>query len=173
MNGMEVRKSMVLNSSAKKAATTAGEKGKDNSGSNGPRNDKSECQRQERGHARVGAGGPTANSTHPRAKGSVKSLAEADIVHERASLLAERQQLLDQVLDKHDDLVREKFHLENFVTLLGYDPALAKHDDSVVFREVCVCFSTTVIYTCSIDFYRLVQRKVRPCGASCYRSRTL
>lgn len=135
MNGMEVRKSMVLNSSAKKAATTAGEKEKDNSGSNRPRNDESESQRQERDHARVGASGPTANSTHPRANGSVNSLAEADIVHERASLLAERQQLLDQVLDKHDDLVREKFHLENFVTLLGYDPAFAKHDDSVVFRE--------------------------------------
>ncbi|KIJ66026.1 hypothetical protein HYDPIDRAFT_87154, partial [Hydnomerulius pinastri MD-312] len=60
---------------------------------------------------------------------------EEDVAAERTALLAEKQAELDGVLDRHDDMVREVFHLEKFVTLLGYDPRVAKQDDSVVFQE--------------------------------------
>lgn len=42
---------------------------------------------------------------------------------------------VDQVRDKHDDLGPEKIPLEDFVTLLTYDPPFAEQDDSVVLRE--------------------------------------
>ncbi|KAI6046432.1 hypothetical protein EDC04DRAFT_3006780 [Pisolithus marmoratus] len=105
---------MVLNNSAKKARATTGEREEGKSSSKGPRTTEGESWRRESGHGSIDADGPTSNSIRSRANG---------------------QHLLDQVLDKHDDLVREKFHLENFVTLLGYDPAFAKRDDSLVFRE--------------------------------------
>ncbi|KAI0048828.1 hypothetical protein FA95DRAFT_1557581 [Auriscalpium vulgare] len=35
----------------------------------------------------------------------------------------------------HDDLVREAFHLEQFTTLVAYDPKEAKKDNSAVFQE--------------------------------------
>ncbi|KAI6007687.1 SNF2 family N-terminal domain-containing protein [Pisolithus orientalis] len=132
---MERRKNMVLNSSAKKANPTAAERDKGQPSLNGTWTDEGKSWRRESDRARVDAGGPTPNHTRSHANGSANNVAEADITRERASLLTERQRQLDQVLDKHDDLVREKFHLENFVTLLGYDPSSAKQDDSVVFRE--------------------------------------
>lgn len=42
-----------------------------------------------------------------------------------ADLLTSRSQLTE-IVDRHDDLVRELFHLDRFVTLVGYDPADAK-----------------------------------------------
>lgn len=33
---------------------------------------------------------------------------------------------LAAIVDKHDDYVRELFHLDRFVTLIGFDPAIAK-----------------------------------------------
>ncbi|KAH9485667.1 Helicase SWR1 [Psilocybe cubensis] len=54
---------------------------------------------------------------------------------ERAALLANKQVELEQVVDRHDDLVRELFHMENFTMMLSYDPAEAKKDRTVVFRE--------------------------------------
>lgn len=70
-----------------------------------------------------------------RRGGGHTTVTTEDIAQERAALLADRQLQLDQVLDKHDDLIRERFHLEHFVTLLGYDPIAAKRDDSVVFQD--------------------------------------
>ncbi|KAF8435050.1 SNF2 family N-terminal domain-containing protein [Boletus edulis BED1] len=57
------------------------------------------------------------------------------VARERVQMLVERQAELDGVLGRHDDMVREVFHLEQFVTLLDYDPKVAKQDDSVVFQE--------------------------------------
>lgn len=37
-----------------------------------------------------------------------------------------RLRQLTAVVDKHDDYVRELFHLDRFVTLIGFDPAVAK-----------------------------------------------
>ncbi|KAF8161419.1 SNF2 family N-terminal domain-containing protein [Crassisporium funariophilum] len=53
----------------------------------------------------------------------------------RLALLAEKQTLLESVDDRHDDLVRELFHMENFTMMIGYNPAEAKEDNTAVFRE--------------------------------------
>ncbi|KAK4052146.1 swr1 complex component [Microbotryomycetes sp. JL201] len=37
------------------------------------------------------------------------------------------------IVDRHDNLVRELFHLDRFVTLIGFDPDVAKQDRSDVF----------------------------------------
>ncbi|KAF8806665.1 hypothetical protein BYT27DRAFT_7233998 [Phlegmacium glaucopus] len=54
---------------------------------------------------------------------------------ERARLLGERQELLTKVTKRHDTLVRELFHMENFTMMLGYNPEEAKEDNTNVFRE--------------------------------------
>ncbi|BGP22345.1 swr1 complex component [Rhodotorula toruloides] len=46
-----------------------------------------------------------------------------------------KQAQLTEIVDRHDDLVRELFHLDRFVTLVGYDPAVAKADRSDVFQS--------------------------------------
>lgn len=40
--------------------------------------------------------------------------------------LEQHQQELEQILDAHDDQVRLLFQLDRFVTLVDYDPAIAK-----------------------------------------------
>jgi hypothetical protein len=45
-------------------------------------------------------------------------------------------QLLTAIVDKHDDYVRELFHLDRFVTLIGFDPAVAK-GTSACFASIC------------------------------------
>ncbi|THH18686.1 hypothetical protein EW146_g2357 [Bondarzewia mesenterica] len=59
---------------------------------------------------------------------------EARVEAERALLLVERQRELDTILDRHDDLVREAFHLEQFRTLVSYNIKEAKADTSAVFQ---------------------------------------
>lgn len=44
----------------------------------------------------------------------------------RAAQVAARQDELGAIVDEHDDLVRELFHLERFVSLVSYDPVDAK-----------------------------------------------
>ncbi|KZT61158.1 hypothetical protein CALCODRAFT_46051 [Calocera cornea HHB12733] len=53
----------------------------------------------------------------------------------RGSLVHERTKDLRDVFQEHDTLVREAFHLENFVTMIGYDPEVAKQDKSNVYQE--------------------------------------
>lgn len=40
--------------------------------------------------------------------------------------LEQHQQELDEIVDAHDDSVRLLFQLDRFVTLVDYDPAIAK-----------------------------------------------
>lgn len=55
----------------------------------------------------------------------------------RIELLHELETSVRSVVDKHDMAVREKFHLERYVSILeGWDPAAAKVDNSAVFLEV-------------------------------------
>ncbi|KZT03925.1 uncharacterized protein LAESUDRAFT_728619 [Laetiporus sulphureus 93-53] len=76
---------------------------------------------------------PTAVS---RDEGEKEKLVQDDSVErERAILVQQRQTELDNVFNTHDTLVREAFHLEKFVTLLSYDPKVAKDDNSAVFKE--------------------------------------
>ncbi|KIJ15547.1 hypothetical protein PAXINDRAFT_77322, partial [Paxillus involutus ATCC 200175] len=101
----------------------------------------------------VSAGGPSVPGKEPRASvvngapsngserrdavvmGGGSGVSEEEVANERTRMLVDRQAELDRVLDRHDDSVREVFHLEKFVTLLEYDPKVAKRDDSVVFQE--------------------------------------
>ncbi|GAA6057722.1 hypothetical protein JCM3770_002662 [Rhodotorula araucariae] len=53
----------------------------------------------------------------------------------RAQQIDAKQNELAAIVDKHDDYVRELFHLDRFVTLIGFDPAVAKADRSDVFRS--------------------------------------
>ncbi|KAI0343456.1 hypothetical protein BDW22DRAFT_1355897 [Trametopsis cervina] len=59
--------------------------------------------------------------------------ADENIKAERERLIHERQDTVEEVLDRHDSLVRELFHLEKFVSLLSYNPEEAKKDVSPVF----------------------------------------
>ncbi|KAJ7099423.1 SNF2 family N-terminal domain-containing protein [Mycena belliarum] len=63
------------------------------------------------------------------------ALTPAKIEAERTALLAEKQAQLAVVLDRHDDLIREKFHMENFRMMVDYDPQVAKQDDSKVYQD--------------------------------------
>ncbi|KAM0787908.1 hypothetical protein ACM66B_006116 [Microbotryomycetes sp. NB124-2] len=51
----------------------------------------------------------------------------------RNEQLSAKQAELASIVDKHDNLVRELFHLDRFVTLIGFDPDVAKQDRSDVF----------------------------------------
>ncbi|EPQ27297.1 uncharacterized protein PFL1_05220 [Pseudozyma flocculosa PF-1] len=53
----------------------------------------------------------------------------------RQERLQASQEALEDVHDDHDMLVRELFHLVKFVTLIGYDPEVAKQDRSDVFSQ--------------------------------------
>jgi helicase SWR1 len=79
-------------------------------------------------------------------------LSEEAIVARRESVIREKDVELKSVVDGHDDAVREKFHLERFISIFeGWDPAVspleaslckklnrqvAKQDNSPVFLEV-------------------------------------
>jgi hypothetical protein len=49
---------------------------------------------------------------------------------------ATRQKQLHDTYERHDNKVRELFHLTKFVTLVDYDAKTAKEDESEVFNEV-------------------------------------
>ncbi|GAA5830909.1 hypothetical protein JCM11251_005073, partial [Rhodosporidiobolus azoricus] len=60
---------------------------------------------------------------------------EEEISTWRNAQVDAKQAELAAIVDKHDDYVRELFHLDRFVTLIGFDPAIAKADRSDVFQS--------------------------------------
>ncbi|WVR06838.1 hypothetical protein IAU60_003874 [Kwoniella sp. DSM 27419] len=65
-----------------------------------------------------------------------RRLGETGIQARREELVHAKETELKTVVDGHDAATREKFHLERFVTLLtGWDPEVAKLDNSPVFLE--------------------------------------
>ncbi|KAI5123788.1 hypothetical protein M0805_009083 [Coniferiporia weirii] len=89
-----------------------------------------------RGRRRTNASDAHSDPSSVRAGTSVTTGPEDyGMSSERQALIMERQGELEKVLNKHDDLVREAFHLERFVTLLRYDPVVAKEDRTPVFLE--------------------------------------
>ncbi|KAL4243624.1 INO80/SWR1 chromatin remodeling helicase [Abortiporus biennis] len=60
---------------------------------------------------------------------------EGRLVQERDMLIHEKQVAVKQTLDAHDSMVRELFHMEKFVTMISYNPEIAKNDTSEVFQE--------------------------------------
>ncbi|KZV68754.1 hypothetical protein PENSPDRAFT_633989 [Peniophora sp. CONT] len=72
----------------------------------------------------------------PRAKfGAGNAAMSKDVAQERDALLRAKQTELDQLLSRHDDLVREEFHLDRFVTLVSYNHQEAKADTSEVWQK--------------------------------------
>lgn len=53
----------------------------------------------------------------------------------REDSIQERQKQMERIFTAHDDLVRQLFHMEKFVTLVGFDPAVAKSDQSEIFSK--------------------------------------
>ncbi|KAJ6491636.1 SNF2 family N-terminal domain-containing protein [Mycena vitilis] len=90
-----------------------------------------------------GAAEDVAQPVHrSKGKGKAKSkktknptVEPAEIEAERTALLSEKQTELAAVLDRHDNLIREKFHMETFVMMVDYDPEVAKQDESKVFQD--------------------------------------
>ncbi|KAF9009295.1 hypothetical protein BDZ89DRAFT_1078560 [Hymenopellis radicata] len=60
---------------------------------------------------------------------------DRDTEDEENALIEAKRRELDDVVQRHDALVREAFHLDHFRMLLGYDPEEAKKDTSPVFEE--------------------------------------
>lgn len=61
----------------------------------------------------------------------------------REELIHEKEALLRTVVEEHDMAVKEKFHLERYVSILeGWDPEDAKNDNSPVFLEVSCGLAT-------------------------------
>lgn len=66
---------------------------------------------------------------------TVGDINEAEKEAQRQSLLVEKQAQLEEVVERHDTLVREVFHMENFRMMLAFDPEEAKSENSKVFQE--------------------------------------
>ncbi|KDQ28332.1 hypothetical protein PLEOSDRAFT_1112957 [Pleurotus ostreatus PC15] len=71
-----------------------------------------------------------------KAREAVNGTVAGDVLDAETSvLLAERQQAMESIHDRHDTLVRELFHMVHFRNMLAYDPAEAKWDNSLVFQQ--------------------------------------
>ncbi|CBQ69891.1 related to SWR1-DEAH-box protein, putative RNA helicase [Sporisorium reilianum SRZ2] len=83
----------------------------------------------------------SATAHHTRAKPQITPLTQLDphaplpdiLDRRRKEKVAVAQSDLEDVHDGHDMLVRELFHLTKFVTMVGYDPDIARNDQSDVF----------------------------------------
>ncbi|WWC69976.1 uncharacterized protein I206_103920 [Kwoniella pini CBS 10737] len=65
-----------------------------------------------------------------------RRLGDENVRLKREELLLQKEQQLKEVLEGHDDAIREQFHLERFVTMItGWDPKAAKTDNSPVFLD--------------------------------------
>ncbi|KAI5890077.1 uncharacterized protein SCHCODRAFT_02630796 [Schizophyllum commune H4-8] len=78
-------------------------------------------------------------TSSPTKDGVTRALAEpvkddtASIEERRDALVLEKRTELSQIYDRHDDLVREIFHMKKFRIMTRYDPAEVKNDQSNVF----------------------------------------
>ncbi|KAF6761123.1 helicase SWR1 [Ephemerocybe angulata] len=91
-------------------------------------------------------------SASTRSTGVKVEVTEETIGEQRRQLLVQKHTELDQIYDKHDDLVREKFHMTNWRGMLGYDPKVAKTDDTEVFRD----------YKANYDLYHTAEQAAGP-----------
>ncbi|EAU91697.2 helicase SWR1 [Coprinopsis cinerea okayama7 len=102
-------------------------------------------------------GDPIANETLTTSVANEKDLAEFSVTNEmleaeKALILSKKETERDQVFNRHDDLVREKFHMDNYRNMLTYHPSAAKEDDSRVFQE----------YKASFDLVGMIQPTAGP-----------
>jgi hypothetical protein len=80
---------------------------------------------------RFGAGNPPVQNT-VKSAGLKRRITEES----KTATKAAQQKRLQETFERHDTKVRELFHLTKFVTLVDYDPKIAKEDESEVFKEV-------------------------------------
>ncbi|GLB37820.1 putative helicase SWR1 [Lyophyllum shimeji] len=85
--------------------------------------------------AAYGKGGVKSKQKGVKGVKSGVMVTEGMLEAERADLIARKQAQLEAVVDSHDTLVREMFHMDKFTNMLQYDPAVAKTDDTKVFRD--------------------------------------
>jgi hypothetical protein len=87
----------------------------------------------------------------------------------RAEILPDLEARVRGIVAEHDMAVKEKFHLERYVSILeGWDPAEAKVDNSPVFLEVsCVVVVVQADMTVQAPTPRLAQLGPHKCGAVC------
>ncbi|KAG6830430.1 hypothetical protein H0H92_000733 [Tricholoma furcatifolium] len=95
--------------------------------------------RESKGGARVSGGSVVQGRrfTNGKPGGSKKDMTVTpeDLEAERANMISQKQVQLDEVLDHHDTLVREMFHMDYFVNMVGYDPKSAKEDNSQAYEN--------------------------------------
>ena len=87
----------------------------------------------------TGRGRGTAESSKPivppKPAPPPKPLTPLDIA--RNARVAEWEGKLHAVIDHHDSLARELYHLETYTTMLTYDPVKIKSDHSEKMQRVC------------------------------------
>ncbi|KAL7415246.1 SNF2 family N-terminal domain-containing protein [Mrakia frigida] len=54
---------------------------------------------------------------------------------QKRKLVSRKQEEITRVMSRHDDLVRQAFHMEKFVDMVSFDPVIAKQDFSAVFLQ--------------------------------------
>ncbi|KAF9463593.1 SNF2 family N-terminal domain-containing protein [Collybia nuda] len=89
-----------------------------------------------RGNAKAGSS-KKAGSKQKSARETKKDVGttKEDLEAKKVALLAEKHTQLETVVEKHDNLVREIFHMDHFINMLAYDPKEAKKDQTEVFTN--------------------------------------
>lgn len=80
------------------------------------------------------------------------------VLEERARLVQERQEELENLGSGHDDLIRQSFHMEKFTTLLTFDPEAARLDRSHVFERYKAERDPLRLYTPTVGPSRRTRR---------------
>ncbi|KAG6872516.1 hypothetical protein C0995_009206 [Termitomyces sp. Mi166 len=104
---------------------------------NGIRGSKSQ---EAKGHGHLGGG---SGSKQGRTRGKAKQgnsqkitvVTQEVLEAEREDLISQKQKQLQTVVDRHDTLVREMFHMDHFINMVGFNPKEAKTDNSKVFQN--------------------------------------
>jgi len=65
-----------------------------------------------------------------------RQVSEDALANKRDAVVREKETELKAVVDRHDDAVREKFHLERFISIVtGWDPKVTSDRDLVLGRS--------------------------------------
>ncbi|KNZ81238.1 Helicase SWR1 [Termitomyces sp. J132] len=110
-------------------------------------------------------GGDRNKQGRPRGKAKQGGSQKVTVVQEvfeaeREDLISQKQKQLQTVVDRHDTLVREMFHMDHFINMVSFNPKEAKTDNSKVFQN----------YKTSL--YNLVDKAAAGSSRSTRRSRT-
>lgn len=104
---------------------------------------------------------PLEDTPPPRAgTQSVRVTAKGALPSLKALRLAEKQAEIEKLIDEHDTIVRERYHLWYFKTMIvGFDPVEAKKETSRAWQEVSLCGRYEAVVTDAL----IVSGAVRPC----------